>query len=76
MLEGIVSSHALLDFNPWGFLADIFDLPDPNMTPLQQADGLFSAWFSARIGAFRFWMKFVFEKNQNGHTDLLSGKSR
>src|SRR5437588_2663530 len=45
------------------FLADIDDLTDSNMPPLQQTNSLSSTWFSFGIGTLCPWMKRVFTEN-------------
>ncbi len=45
------------------FFADVNDLTNTNVAPLQQADSLFSTRFSSRIGALRPRMKRIFTQN-------------
>ena len=50
-------------FEVVGFLADVLDLVDTNVTPLQEANGLFAAGISVCIGTLRFPVIFVFDQN-------------
>src|SRR6266851_6075352 len=45
------------------FSADVNDLTNTNVAPLQQADSLFSTRFSSRVGTLRPRMKRIFTQN-------------
>ena len=50
-------------FEAVGFLPDVFDSIYPNMSSLEETDGLLAASISLPVSAFRFRVKFILSKN-------------